>query len=134
MSGLSDETGHFYLISKRLSDSDLATYLESSGRLDTIQTTKCIDSCSIIYGNASKCITGLDGIPSHRFSLSILLIIFFILHFIFEVLLVVAVDIEIFLFQNEQAVTEKPLLKVDKPLRIKCKTIISGLKMKMRPS
>ena len=125
----------FILISKRLSDSDLATYLESSGRLDTIQTTKCIDSCSIIYGNASECITGLDGIPSHRFSLSILLlIIFFILHFIFEVLLVVTVDIEIFLFQNEQAVTEKPLLKVDKPLRIKCKTIISGLKIKMRPS
>ena len=56
-----------------------------------------------------------------------------VLHLVLEVLLVIAVDIEVFLLEDEEPVTELARLEVDEPLRIEGKAVVACLEMEMRP-
>ena len=118
---------------KMLSHSDLPADLKRSGRCYAIEATERIDCRAIIDGYSPKGIAGLDGIPAHRFSFSVLLLVLLlILHLILEVLLIVAVDAEILLLKDKESVTELALLEVDQPLRVERISFVSCLKMKMR--
>jgi hypothetical protein len=55
-----------------------------------------------------------------------------VLHLVFKILLIIAVDIEVFLLKDEETVAELTGLEIYKPLRIKGKAIIPGLEMEMR--
>ena len=118
---------------KVLSHSDLPTDLKRSRWCYAIETAKCIDCRAVVDGYSAKGVAGLNGVPSHRFSFSVLLLVLLlILHLILEVLLVIAINAEVLLLKDKKSVTEFTLLEVDEPLRVKCISLVSGLKMEVR--
>ena len=118
-----------------LSHSDLPTDLKGSSSSYAIETAKLTDRSIVVDRDSAKGVAGLDGIPAHRLSFRILLLVLLVvLHLVLEVLLIVAIDAEVLLLEYEEPVTEFALLEVDKPLRIECISLVSGLKMKMRTS
>ena len=88
----------FFMISwKTLSDSDLLTDLKCSVTSHAVETTQFTYGRIIIDCDATEGITGLDGVPTHRFSFSIFLLILLIVKdLVLEILLIVAVDVEVF--------------------------------------
>ena len=116
-----------------LSHSDLPADLKRSRRSDTIEAAKRIDCSAVIDGNSSKGVTGLDGVPAHSLSFSILFpVILLILHLIIKVLLIIAVDAEVLLLKDKEPMAELALLEVNQPLRIECIALIPCLEVKMR--
>lgn len=119
--------------SEKLPHPDLPADLEGGRGLDAVEAAEGTDGGAVIDGNAAEGVTGLDCVPAHRLPFGILfLIVLVVLNFVFEVLFVVAVDIEILLLQDEETMTEEAFLEVNKPLRVKGKAIIAGLEMEVR--
>ena len=55
-----------------------------------------------------------------------------VLHLVFKILLVVAVDVEILLLENKETMAQLAGLEIYKPLRVKCEAVESGLEMEVR--
>ena len=87
----------------------------------------------IVDCNSPKSVARLDCVPAHCLSFSIFFLILLIVQdLVLEILLIVTVNIEVFLLQYEETVAKLSFLEVDKPLRVKCISLISGLEMEVR--
>ena len=116
-----------------LSDTDLFADLQSGVTANAVETAEFADGGIVVDRDSAECIAGLDRIPAHCLSFRIFLLVFFlVLHLVFKILLIVAVDAEVLLLKDEETVTELAFLEVDKPLRIECIALVSCLEVEVR--